>query len=126
MACATAGKADSACIGQAVSTYPRGVSYVPTANPAKPFQARVWWGGRRWSLGYYRSITEAELAVSRCYREAAEWEEMQLPPPTLRLVQERRGRRATSPRPADLPDEMPVVDPLLCPQQSGSPASPQA
>ena len=103
--------------------YPRGVSYVPQANPSRPFQARVWWGGRRWSLGYYRSVLAAELAVNRCYREAAEWAEMQLPPPTLRLAQERLALRATSSPPVDPADGMPAADQPPDLPRSGSPAS---
>lgn len=64
----------------------------------RPFQARVWWQGRYWSLGYCASITEAEIRVNRVYAEMAEWQEMQLPPPTLLpLLQRRKALQARTP-----------------------------
>lgn len=106
-----------------MSAYPRGVSYVPSANPNRPFQARVTWGGRRYSLGYFRSVLEAELAVSRVQRESAEWAEMQLPPPTLLRVLERQGRRARSQHPVAPADGMPAAEPLPSLPRSESPSS---
>lgn len=80
--------------------YPRGVCHCPR-NKSRPFQARVWYAGRYWSLGYFASITRAELAVNRVYREMAEWREMQLPPPTLLpLIQQREAARSAQSAPA--------------------------
>jgi hypothetical protein len=63
----------------------------------RPFQARVWYDGRYWSLGYYASIIEAEIRVNRVYSEIAEWQEMQLPPPTLhRQIQQREQAQQAS------------------------------
>ena len=74
--------------------YPRGVCYCPHVK-RRPFQGRVWWGGWYWSLGYFASITEAELAAVRVRREVAEWADMQLPPPTLLpLLKKAAARRA--------------------------------
>jgi hypothetical protein len=67
----------------------------------RPFQARVWFQGRYWSLGYYASITEAEIRVNRVYKEMAEWKEMQLPPPTLLPLLQRRERALQDSRQAD-------------------------
>ena len=77
----------------------------------RPFQARVWFQGRYWSLGYFASITEAELRVNRVYREMAEWREMQLPPPTLLPLLQRRERALQDSRqddPAAPASETPV------------------
>lgn len=78
----------------------------------RPFQARVWWQGRYWSLGYYASITEAEIRVNRVYAEMAEWQEMQLPPPTLLpLLQKRAEQQAKAEQPDHPASEMPAPDP---------------
>ena len=83
--------------------YPRGVCHCPN-NKQRPFQARVWWDGRYWSLGYFASITEAEIRVNRVYREMAEWREMLLPPPTLLpLIQRQAQAPSKSPEAADPP-----------------------
>ena len=83
------------------SCYPRGVCYCPQ-NKRKPFQARVWYAGRYWSLGYRESIPAAAAAVNRVYAEIAEWREMQLPPPTLLpLIQRREAAQPAPPDPAD-------------------------
>ncbi len=83
-----------------MSCYPRGVCHCPN-NTRKPFQARVWWAGRYWSLGYFASITEAEIKVNRVYREMAEWKEMQLPPPTLLPLLQKREQAPQDSTPAD-------------------------
>jgi hypothetical protein len=85
----------------------------------RPFQARVWFQGRYWSLGYYASITEAEIKVNRVYREMAEWKEMQLPPPTLlRQIQQRASAPAASQQDqTPLASGTAVADPELLPQQ---------
>lgn len=77
-----------------MSGYPRGVCFVPHVK-RRPYQARVWYRGRYWSLGYFELIPEAEAMVSRVYQEIAEWEEMSLPPPTLH--RQIRAREAAPP-----------------------------
>lgn len=63
----------------------------------RPFQARVWWAGRYWSLGYFASIMEASARVELVYREMAEWQEMRLPPPTLQpLIRRREAQQPSS------------------------------
>lgn len=81
----------------------------------RPFQARVWWQGRYWSLGYFASITEAELRVNRVYAEMAEWQEMQLPPPTLLPLIRERERRASSMDPPPPASETPGAALQPCP-----------
>ena len=83
-----------------LACYPRGVTFCPH-NPRRPFQARVWYRGRRYSLGYYRTILEAELAVNNCYLEVAEWADMQLPPPILLSQVRSVEARAATPSPPD-------------------------
>lgn len=109
---------------QAVSAYPPGITYVPQVNRVRPFQARFTWQGRRYSIGYFRSVLEAELALNRIRREAAEWAEMQLPPPTLQRVLARRAQPAMPSPPVAPADGMPAVEPMPAPQRSGSPSSP--
>ena len=78
-----------------MAAFPRGVAHIPHA-PNRPYQARVWWQGRRWSLGYYATISEAAAAVTACYQEIERWAAMSLPPPMLALQhQERLARQAT-------------------------------
>ena len=84
-----------------MASYPRGVSHCPHANK-RPYQARVWWAGRRWSLGYFTTIQAAAQAVEQCYREIARWAAMNLPPPMLALQHREQTERAGSP---------PVMDP---------------
>lgn len=105
-----------------VSCYPRGVCHCPH-NKKNPFQARVWYGGRYWSLGYRTTVVQAEILVNQVYREISEWKEMQLPPPTLLPLIQERARRDGSMDPSPLADETPAPDPLPCPPQSGTPAS---
>jgi hypothetical protein len=85
----------------------------------RPFQARVWFQGRYWSLGYFASITEAEIRVNRVYREMAEWKEMQLPPPTLlRQIQQRASALAAAPLdPAAPASGTTAAGPELSPQR---------
>lgn len=100
----------------AVSCYPRGVCHCP--HNRKPFQARVWYAGRYWSLGYYPSITQAEMAVNRVYAEMAEWKEMQLPPPTLLpLIRRREAAQQATPDPSPPAPETPAPAPPPCPQR---------
>jgi len=95
------------------SCYPKGVCYCPHVK-RRPFQARVWWGGRYWSLGYFASITEAEMVAVRVRSEIREWADMRLPPPTLQpLLKRVEQRQATPPAPADPASETPAPDPLL-------------
>ena len=62
---------------------PPGVSHCPH-NRSRPWQARIQWRGRRISLGYFRSIAEAEGRVNSMRRQLAEWEaSLPLPPPLL-------------------------------------------
>ena len=123
LACGSGRNTDHNNPPQAVSAYPPGITYVPQVNRVRPFQARFTWQRRRYSIGYFRSILEAELALNRIRREAKEWEEMQLPPPTLQRVLARQGQRATPPPPVDPADGMPAAEPMLAPQRSGSPSS---
>ncbi len=84
----------------------------------RPFQARVWWQGRYWSLGYFASITEAEIRVNRVYAEMAEWQEMQLPPPTLLpLLQKREALQARTQELDHQANETAAAGPELCPLQ---------
>ena len=109
-----------------MSAYPPGITYVPQVNRVRPFQARFTWQHRRYSLGYFRSVLEAELALNRIRREAAEWAEMQLPPPTLQRVLARRAQTATPAPPAAPADGSSAAEPRPAPRQSGSPSSPLA
>ncbi len=98
-----------------VSCYPRGVCHCPHMKK-RPFQARVWWQGRYWSLGYFASITEAEIRVNRVYAEMAEWQEMQLPPPTLLPLLQRREEQQASRKDPSLPASgTGGLDPEPCP-----------
>lgn len=99
-------------ITDAVSCYPRGVCHCPHMK-TRPFQARVWFQGRYWSLGYFASITEAEIRVNRVYREMAEWREMQLPPPTLLPLLRKREQAQQG--------SMPAVPVALPTERSASP-----
>lgn len=46
-----------------VRTYPRGVTF-HAGNLKKPWQARIWFRGRRYSLGYFTSCMGAEVAYN--------------------------------------------------------------
>ena len=95
------------------SCYPKGVCYCPHVK-RRPFQSRVWWGGRYWSLGYFASITEAEMRAVRVRGEIREWSDMLLPPPTLQpLLQQAARRQATPPDPVPLASGTAAPDPLL-------------
>lgn len=76
---------------------PRGVGHCPH-NLQRPFQARVYYRGERYSLGYYASVHDARVAVIQAYQEIEEWSEMQIPPPRLldmvRAREERRAKQA--------------------------------
>lgn len=78
---------------------------------SRPFQARVWFDGRYWSLGYFASITEAEIQVNRAYREIDEWKAMRLPPPRLLPLIQKREQALQASTPADhhQPIETPAV-----------------
>lgn len=123
LACEPGRNTDHSRAAQAVSNYPRGITYVPEVNRVRPFQARFTWQGRRYSLGYFRSVLEAELALNRVRREAAEWAEMQLPPPTLQRALARRAPQATPPPAVAPADGMPAADLPHAPRRSGSPSS---
>lgn len=61
---------------------PPGVSHCPH-NTSRPWQARIQWRGRRLSLGYFRSIAEAEGRVNAMRAAIRQWEASLPPPPQL-------------------------------------------
>lgn len=77
--------------------FPEGVSYHP-GNPRRPYQARVQFNGRRYSLGYFPGIELAAQAVRRVKAEIREWSELRLPPPSL-LQAVRAAERSAEPQP---------------------------
>jgi hypothetical protein len=85
-----------------MASYPRGVTHCSHVK-RNPYQARVWWAGRRWSLGYFPTIQAASQAVEQCRQEIARWAAMNLPPPMLALQHRERTARAGSPGAADHP-----------------------
>ena len=96
-----------------MACYPKGVCFCPHVK-RRPFQARVWWAGRYWSLGYFASITEAEMSAARVRSEIREWADMRLPPPTLQpLLRKAEQRQATPPDPDPQASGTPAPDPLL-------------
>ena len=76
--------------------FPEGVSYHP-GNPRKPYQARVQFNGRRYSLGYFPAIELASQAVRRVKAEIKEWSELRLPPPSLHRAVRAAERSAEHP-----------------------------
>ena len=104
--------------------YPKGVCYCPHVK-RRPFQARVWWGRRYWSLGYFASITEAEMAAAKVREEVRQWKDVQLPPPTLLPALRKAEARGAMPL-----DQSPQAsgtadpDPLPSVPRSGTPATP--
>lgn len=74
-----------------MARYPKGVAFVPH-NPKRPFQARIAFQRRRYSLGYFASVEEAEEALAAVRKDIKEWGDMQIPPPSLHQLMQALAR----------------------------------